>query len=169
VNITDELLRYRLAFFIPENIISLTKSSRFHSASSIDGITKQTISRHFQSHHSGNDGSGVDTNPELEVFLGHVTNLEVQDGREKVKRHGSNLTSVLVTIADREARYNHIYGRGEREGGGRERGNLELNVHACMQQFSTKNLNNHSIKFNFYEGTIKINYKYVSKTMFLSL
>jgi hypothetical protein len=65
----------------------------------------------------------VDTNPELEVFLGHVTNLEVQDGREKVKRHGSNLTSVLVTIADREARYNHVYGRGERgEREGGERG-----------------------------------------------
>jgi hypothetical protein len=50
----------------------------------------------------------VNSDAELEEFLGLVGDLEALDFGEQVERHGGDLAGVLLVVADRQAAHHHV-------------------------------------------------------------
>ena len=89
-----------------EEMRSLTEESQpaptfsvsLHPAGGVDGVAKQAVAGHLESHHGGTAGPGVDTDPELETFPGHVADLETPDGLQQLEGHPGHLHGMSVGV-----------------------------------------------------------------------
>ena len=52
--------------------------------------------------------TGMDADPELELLVRQVADLERPDGVEKSERHATDFARVVVSVAHRKPRHHHV-------------------------------------------------------------
>ena len=62
-----------------------TFSVSLHPAGGVDGVSKQAVAGHLETHHGSTAGPSVDPDPELESLSRHVADLETLDGLQQLQ------------------------------------------------------------------------------------
>lgn len=111
----------------------MTFSAGLHTRRRVDGVTKQTITRHLQPDHTCTDrtcrGAGygeqsawfpstpqasserltaVEADPQLQLLVWSVPDREGADGVQQGQAHAGDLPAVQLPVPHRQPRHHHV-------------------------------------------------------------